>query len=372
MAWTEKRPAGWFVRWRTLEGRKPVEGPYASKGDADAAAKEFEAREPPRPRGRAGGPRPVEPLTIAQLAALWRLAMMDNEERMQRPGAQTYLDDVVARIVAVAASWKLPDRAARPADVTVAMATALRKKAHRTSANMRAILRWAQGHHGTPFPPMVDVALRPPPSRKSVKERLTERDAKACLARARRAGQLPLISCLMVYGWRPITACRLNVGSVDLKGGRISLWVKHDGEPWWHPLCGFHVDMLRPLVTGRASDEPLFVPPRRAKRKDGQPHGKDVSRWTISDGGSAGMLAVWFRRHMLRGVGTKQVRKLAISRMRAGEWPWRVPMEPVAVRLITGQKTDQIVSRYEQTNMDRVRTFMTPDARGQIGGTGAD
>lgn len=369
MAWIEKRSQGWMVRWRTAEGGKPVAGPYGSRGEAQDALDEYESRTPPkRRRGRAGGLRPIEPLTIAQLAALWRTAMMADEERMERPGAQTYLDDAERRIVAVATSWSLPDRAARPSDVTVERATALKRKAKRTSASMRAILRWARGHHGTPLDPMVDEALKPPPSRTQNRERLTDRAAKACLARARRLGQLPLISCLMVYGWRAITACRLNVGDVDLRGARIRLLIKHDGEPWWHPLFPFHVAMLRPLVEGRPPEAPLFVPPRMPKRKDGQPHERERDRWTISDAGSAGMLAVWFRRHMLTGVGTKQVKKLAISRMRSGEWPWRMPMDPMDIRRFTGQKSDAIVARYEQTNMDRSRAFM---AEGQVGGKGA-
>lgn len=365
MAWVERRQQGWVVRWRTENGEKPVAGPYGSRAEARKEAEAFEAKTPPkRRRQRATGPRPLDPLSIAQVAAKWRLDRMDNEERMERPGAQTYLDDTLRRVVAVAESWKRPDRAARPGDVTVQMAATLRKKAKRTAAGLRAILRWSRGHLGTPFDPMVDEALKPPPSKSEITGRLTDREARAVLARARRHGQLPLIACLMVYGWRPITACRLNVGNVDLKGARINLSIKHDAKPWVHPLFPFHVEMLRPLVEGRPADEPLFVPPRPPKTKKGLPHQRQCERWTISNGGSAGMLAVWFRRNMLRDVGTKQIRKLAISRMRSGEWPWKAPMDPVDVRRFTGQKTDAIVQRYEQTNMERARAFMADSSGG--------
>lgn len=358
MAWVEKRRSGWYVRWRHADGRKPAAGPYGSKGQATAAAAEYDAGNPPVRRGRAGGPRPVEPLTIAQVAALWRADRMADAERMERPGAREYLDDAHARIVAVAASWGTPAAPATPADATMVRAIALRKRDPRTSASMRAILRWARGHHGTPFDPQVDVALRPPPSKRARVDRLTDREAKVILARARRLGQLPIISCLMVYGWRPITACRRNVGHVDLKRGTIEIDRKH-GTPLVHPLFRFHVEMLRPLVEGRPPEAPLFVPPRWAKTKAGDAHQREKDRWAISATGSAGMLAVWFRRKLLAGVGSYQLKRLALSRMLAGEWPWKRPLSPEEIRLYTGQKSDAIVLRYERTNLDRARGLMS-------------
>lgn len=361
MAWVEKSAQGWVIRWRADDGTRPVAGPYPSKGDAEKAASEFEARTPKR-RRRTAGPRPVDPLTIAQLAALWRLDRMDDEERMKRPGAQTYLDEAKRLVSAV---WPAETR---PQDVTVAMAKALRKKAGRTSASMRHILRWARGNHGTPFDPMVDEALKPPPSLHERRERLTDRAVLAGLSRARRHGQLALVSCLAVYGWRGITASRADVGDVDLAGARMRLTIKHDRDAWWIPLFDFHVRMLRPLVEGRAPDAPLFVPPRHARARSADDK-RQRGRWMISPGGSAVMLATWLRRNVLPGVGSKQLKKFAVSRMLAGEWPWTRPLTRADVRLITGQKSDAIVGRYDETNLSRARAFM---AQGQSKGTRAE
>lgn len=367
MAWVEKHPHGFLVRWRLPDGSRPYAGPYASRAEADAAADEFEARQPRKARARPSQ-RPVEPLTIAGLAAEWRLDRMDNAERMGRPGAQAYLDDVLARVQAVAASWKLPDRAARPGDITVDMAKALRKRAQRTSASLRAILRWARGRHGTPFDPMVDEALKPPPSKRAKAARLTDREAKAVLARARRHGQLPLISCLMVYGWRPITACRRNVEHVDLKARTIEVDRKH-GEPIVHPLLSFHADLLRPLVEGRPKRAPLFVPPRPQRTKDGKASQRERDRWTVSKTGSAGMLAVWCARRL--GVPSYQIKRLALSRMFAGEWPWKRPLTAEEIRLYTGQQSPGVVERYERTNLARARDLFDEKPLGQSLGSWA-
>ncbi|MBA3588859.1 site-specific integrase [Methylibium sp.] len=355
MAWIEKRSHGWVVRWRDADGVARISPPpaYGSKGDAAAAAREFEQRVPPVKRRRdRPGQTPIAPLTIAALAALWHAAQVDNDERMRRPGAQAYID--AARDLAIAAAKRWGE-AAKPADVTLDGAAALRRKVPRTAAYLRAILRWARDHHGTALDPRVFTALRPPPSKRSTAGLLTERQVKAALARARRRSQLPIFSCLSTYGWRPITACRLTVGDVDLKRREITIDRKHDGTPHTHPLFPCHVAQLGALVKGRADDAPLFRPPRS---KDG------VDRWRVSKGGSAAMLAVWFRRNLLP-VGVYNLKRFALSRMASGAWPWRAPLSIPDVRLYTGHKADAMVMRYLRTNTERARSLMADFPGGQ-------
>lgn len=341
MAWPEKRPSGWYIRWREPDGRKPAAGPYGSKALAVAAAEEFDARTAPKRRRRAGA-RPVEPLTINQLAALWKQANEGDATRMARPGAAEYLATAVA-LVAKAQG------AALPGDLTPASAAALRKRLPRTASILRGILRWARDHHGTPLDPIVYASLRPQQSRRADLDLLTDRQARYVLARARRFRQLPLFSCLMLYGWRPVTACRLTVGDFDAKRGTIRLAVKHSGEPWQHPLFPFHVDMLRELAAGRPADAPLFLTPR------GKP-------WTISKTGGANTVAVWYRRNLApRGAKVGNVyacKRLAISRMLSGAWPWPAPLQPVDVRLFTAQRSDAIVVRYLASHDDRARKLV--------------
>ncbi len=356
MAWVEKHPHGFLVRWRLPDGSRPYAGPYGSRGEADAAAAEFNSRQPRKKRAVAGA-KPVEPLTIAGLAAEWRLDRMDDAKRMARPGAQAYLDDVLKRVQAVAADWKLPDRAARPGDITPDMAKALRGRHVRTAAALRGILRWARGKHGTPFEPQVDEALKAPPSERGTGALLTDRQVLAAMARARRHGQLALFSCIAIYGWRPITACRRNVEHVDLKAGTIEIDRKH-GDPIKHPLFPFHVDLLRPLVEGRPKRAPLFVPPRPQRTKDGKPSQRERDRWTISESGSAGMLAVWCFRNLGVRIYKGGLKNVALTRMLAGDWPWKRPLTTEEVRLYTGQKSAAIVERYERTNLQRARALM--------------
>ncbi|MBA3622969.1 MAG: site-specific integrase [Methylibium sp.] len=303
----------------------------------------------------------MAPLTVAAIAAMWHAAQVDSDERMQRPGALAYIN--IARDLAIAAArqWDRGSEAARPADVTIEGAIALRRRVPRTAAYLRAILRWARDHHGTALDPRVFAALRPPPSKRSTAGLLTEREVKAALARARRRGQLALVSCLSAYGWRPITACRLTVGDVDLKRREITIDRKHDGTPHTHPLFPCHVDQLRELVKGRRPSDLLFRPPRaRVTRKTGL----RTDGWAISAGGSASMLSCWFRWNLLP-VGIYALKRFAISRMAIGAWPWRAPLGLADVRLYTGHKADAIVMRYLRTNEQRARSLMADFDGGQ-------
>ncbi|MBA3684182.1 MAG: hypothetical protein H0W72_02960 [Planctomycetes bacterium] len=345
MAWVEKRPQGWVVRWRDAEGKHSTRA-YGSKAAASAAAVEFEQRTAPKRRQRRHSARPVEQLTVAQIADLWRIANEGDASRMRRPGAAEYLTTAVAQVVRTCAGkgWLMPG------DITPAAATSLRRANPKTVSILRGMLRWARDQHGVPFDPLVYAALRPAPSRRAERDLLTDRQARYVLARARRWKQMPLFSCLMAYGWRPVTACRLRVRDFNAKTGTVRTAVKHNGQPWEHPLFPEHVAMLRDLAADRPGDAPLFLTPR------GKP-------WRISARGAAATLTVWYRRNIAPkrpgNVGNiYALKRLAISRMLTGAWPWPQSLSPADVCLFTGQRSAEVVVRYFVTQADRARKLV--------------
>lgn len=353
--WGPKQlPSGaWRIRWRARDGSQPSRT-YTTRGEAARAAKDLEAKIGPTVRRKRGGlgPQPPLYLTIEQIAERWK-ETREGTAIAQRPGADRYMSDAVRMACGVAEDlgW-ITSADANAADVATLKRTTKNVGIARPLGYLRAILRWAAENAEQPLDRAADVALRAPQSRKGLADLMTDREALVALARARRLQQLPVISCLATYGWRPITACRLKVGDVDLKREQIRIAVKHDGSPWTHPLFAFHVEQLRPLVKGRDPAEPLFL----------NTHGK--VGWTNSKLGG-------FYRHCLRPAGTGSgniyaLKRLAMTRMDLGLWPWSEPLSISDIQMFTGHKTKEQVLRYLATSMTRARSLVR-GARGAVG-----
>lgn len=356
--WGPKQlPSGaWRIRWRAADGSQPS-ATYPTRADAARAARELEIKLGPTVRGarKALGPRPPTYLTIAQIIERWRQTR-EGTALAQRPGSDEYMDEVVRKAQKIAddLGWQT-SRDARASDV--ANLKRLRKNVGvaRPLSYLRAILRWAAENADQPLDVAADIAMRAPPSRKASVDLLTDREARVVLARARRLGQFALFSCLMVYGWRPITACRIKVGDVDLKRGTVRIGIKQNGEPWVHPLFAFHVDQLRPLVEGRPLSAPLFLSLRG--KRGWVPH--RLSRFyakRLRPGGNAGNIYA--------------LKRLAITRMDAGLWPWADKLAIADIQLFTGHRTKEQVLRYLATNLNRARALVRGAERGAHGAAG--
>jgi integrase len=352
--WGPKQlPSGaWRIRWRASDGSQPSKT-YPTRGEAARAARELAAKiGPTQRRKRAPGPQPPTFLTIDQIAQQWR-DTREGTAIAQRPGADAYMDEVTkqAPLIAEDLGWTT-SRDANPTDVANLKRLRRNRGVARPLSYLRVLLRWAAENAGQPLDFAADVAMRAPQSRKSSLELLTDREAKVILSRARRLQQLPIISCLITYGWRPITACRLKVGDVDLRRQVIRIGIKQHGEPWEHDLFPGHVEQLAQLVGKRAAGEPLFL-------NDAGTH-----RWWPGKLGG-------FYRHCLKPTGSRAgniyaLKRLAMTRMHRGLWPWPEPLSIADIQLFTGHKTKEQVFRYLGTNRERSR-FLVRGARGADG-----
>lgn len=354
--WGPKQlPSGaWRIRWRAPDGSQPSKT-YDAKSDASRAVRDLERKIGPtlRRKRRALGPQPPTFLSIETIADRWR-ETREGTAVATRPGADRYMSDAVRMACGMAEDlgWST-SRDANAPDVADLKRRRKNIGIARPLGYLRAILRWASENAEQPLDVAADVAMRAPQSRKAAVELLTDREAKAVLNRARRLQQLPVIACLATYGWRPITACRLRVGDVDLKAETIRISIKQNGEPWTHPLFAFHVELLRPLVAARGPAEPLFL----------NTHGK--VGWTNGKLGG-------FYRHCLRPDGGRTgniyaLKRLAMTRMHLGLWPWSEPLSISDIQLFTGHKTKEQVLRYLATNLTRARGLVRGADRGAIG-----
>jgi integrase len=210
-------------------------------------------------------------------------------------------------------------------------------------AVLRSVLRWAGEQLEQPVDVRTLVQLRPKPGHRSAPSGLLPDDEVAkrqAQAAKQSAACGALVHCLARYGWRPVTAARMKVKGVDLKGSRIDLGILKGGNPWWHPLFPDTVERLRPLVTGRDPDAPLFTSPRKGEM------------W----GERYGLVHWWER--LTGKAGIYKLKNYALSAMKRGSAPWTRPLTVSEIQLFTGHKTTSQVLVYLRADVADLAEMM--------------
>lgn len=354
MPWIEKRGKSQVVRWETVnpDGSTTTHSSkHLTEPKAKAMVKVLRAKIPDR-RKRKAGVR-VHDHSIHDLCTQWKAAKLQGGQK-----SANYAEEAAKRAEAVAdAAGILTVSQATPAAIR-AHRTATGTASHRPLSYLRAVLRWACDELGIEIPRAFFVAARPPPSIESEHRVLSETEAARIEAKARELDQWPLVRCLMLYGWRPITACRILVRHVDLaaKPPTIQLAVKRAKKPHVHPLHPEVVDLLRPLVKDRAPDDPLFL--ARFRRA-----------W-LTRGDKAEGLTRWYH-CMLRPLapecgGTNALKRWALDRMDRGLSPWERPLTLREIRLFTGHKTDSQAARYLRPNVREAARLVSAKHGGSV------
>lgn len=357
--WIEEAHGGYVIKWRE-NGERRTSRTYARKSEAEVAAVDLRQKLGPTVRRRRAGRRPVEHLTIDAIAEQWAAAHAD-----ETPGHDDYLVEVQANVkrLAKAMHWVSPGDA--NVDAIRSHLASRGGRGRRQLSYLRAVLRWAARKLDQPLDEKVDQELAAPPSKEADMDLLTEDQVDAIRERANELEVGALVDCLLTYGWRPATACRILVGDVDLDRGRIKIGTKHNGTPWRHPLFPVHVEQLRALAADRSKEDALFLNPQ------GEP-------WRLRRGeGGAEQLAGFFRDN-IRPQGAEgniyRLKNWAISKMDEGAHPWRRKLSTAQIALYTGHRTKTQILRYLRTNEEEARDLMAVDDRGgnSPGHEGAD
>lgn len=337
MPWIEKRGKQRVVRWKTVnpDGSETVHASgRLTEPKAKALVEKLRAKLPDR-RKRKAGVR-IKDHSIHEICTKWKAAKVQEAEN-----SVNYAAEAARRAEAAADAAGI---------ITVGQATAVKVRAYRTSvgasanrplAYLRAIMKWACDELEVEVPRAFFVASRPPPSAESEFPLLTDHQVEKITAEAKRLDQWPLIRCLMLYGWRPITACRILVKHVDLVNATIRLQVKRATKPHVHPLHPEAVELLRPLTVKRAQTAPLFL------SRSGKP-------W-VTRGDQAEGVTHWYKDHLNQFApecgGTNALKRWALNCMDHGLAPWPRPLTLREIRLFTGHKTDSQAMRYLRHSM---------------------
>jgi integrase len=325
MAWLEKRPGGYVVRWREggREAKAECSPVYARKDQASAKAREIAAAVAARKPAQSGVDLP-----LAEIFERY------SQRRLTEGARAIHVERTRRRIVSVcvARGWSTC-RSITPQEVA-----SWRKDGgcQRTGACLRAALRWAMETFDQPVDPRTLVALRPRPiGRRPRADLVTREQVEAWQESADQidANVGALVHCLATYGWRPITAADLIVKNLDLKTGCITTTVK-GGDVVRHPLLPATLDRLRPLVVGRSPSAPLFLHPNTQKAWEaGSPERGSIPKWC----------------RVALDLKTYDLKRYAISTM------LELKMEPQTVALFTGHRTLSQVLTYARTNESRAR-----------------
>lgn len=291
MASIEKRAAGYRVTWREGGRGAPQlhSGYHETKRKAEQEALRIEARLAAR--------KPLQPgraLDLATILARWTASRLAQ-------GRDPHSVAKAARRVELAAEG----RWTALHDITPAAIDAWRTAAKRTAGAARvlhAVLTYAQDYCDQDIERRVLVALRPGQrKRKAPQPLLSAAQVEAAMVEARKQGPsaAALLHCLSTYGWRPITAARLTVASLDAAGGTICTANK-GGHTNRHHLLAQTLAMLAPLVAGRDDAAPMFIDERQ-----------DPPRaWKLY---SAGSIPDWCEH--VAGVMSYDVKRFAITHL---------------------------------------------------------
>jgi integrase len=274
--WPYLRKGGYYIiRWENPPGVHPrhdshvPDPPITAKAEAERLCEEFRNKLPQTAPKRKAGPRPFQALTILDITRRWHA---DNERLSYRHQVLNSNTKLVT-----ANGWVYPG------DIPIDWVDGFRKD----KGNMRAVsylglvLRWGANKRMHDMDHQTLKDLKAPQSKESDADLMTQAQLDDTLARADARGQLPLAHCLSTYAWRPISACRLRVG--DIKDDTVTLRVlKGSIKPFVHTLFQETLDLLQPLMKGRAPNEFLFL------NFDGEP-------WMQTT--QAQQLIGWYRNH---------------------------------------------------------------------------
>ncbi len=345
MAYLEAVAGGYKVRWREGGRGSPLLASLviANEAEAEDERADIEGRVNARraiSRSRALGPA----MPLIDIAHRWSAAKL--ADRKIKP---IYANRTVKlfRQLSKDLGWKTV------ADITPAEVDRWRLlnngKNGRLGATIRAVLHWA-ADRGQPVPEGTWVALRPARAPRRARKPLPA--AKDIKRWSKRADSISpdagaLVHCLATYGWRPITAAKLQVRDLNLRRGEITLRdLKGGGDDLVHPLLADTVARLRKLCAKREPTDPLFLDPRTG------------AAWMGEDDETHGM-SEWWANHMDDHRGIYDLKRQAISTMLARG------LAPQEVALFTGHKSLSQVLTYARTNEERARAALAV-----IGGAG--
>jgi integrase len=340
MASVSRLPSGkWRVRWRDQTGKQVASEAVKTKIEAAALCRRVEAD----------------------------LQRQGEHDEVVRAGRLMSLGTVVDRYcesglaaqrLAAGRAWEVRDVLGRLMDETEWETTAActadavdhwriaARKAGRGDNPIRyllAVLRWA---NGAPLRQPVDPGCftlprmprpqRPPPAL------LTPEQVASVISKARKAAgetAAAIVEHLATYGCRPVEACRLVIGNVNVVAGTLAHATTKNGDPVTHPLFPEHVARYAELTKGRATDQPLFPSP-------------DGDAWWLGKRGQAAELTNWYRDTCAVELPTAQagiycLKDYAISTMEAAG------IDDRTKALFTGHRSMSSFARYKATNQDR-------------------
>lgn len=351
--WRGNRPQYAVFKWRKAGGgygtytpRPRVTSVAQARSELDGFNKRLAAQSsPPAHSGRYG---------IGALLTAWAEAH----------GDKSYVDQVqeCATAVATAMGASYVDELS-PRAVPSLIKSRGGIGTTRPLAYLRVVLNWGKAEGLITPTPEVMAALKQAPSREAAVRLLTAEEFRATIVRATAIGQGALAHCLSTYGWRPITACRLLVGDVDLTAHRIQFRRKvikgRQGQSQ-HPLFRATTDYLRPLITDRPIDAPLFT------SSTGRPWGVVESAYHLNS-----WYAYNFRGLAFGTGGIYAWKRWAITAMHRGRTPWPRAMTIPEIQAFTGHLSREHVLRYLRTNDDDTRALVGLDALGANQGANA-
>lgn len=348
----EKRGGRWILRWKPPGQKRQShwpQPPIFHRTIAEQEAKRFAeqfAQDRPKPKI---GFRPADAWTIAETADRWYHAHAQRGYAWGDSRAVARLSEVF--------------KVELVRDLTVDLIRAYRREGHAETTlwKLRRVLEWAQAERQEVGQSVLKelqpkTAGRRATTSEADVELLTDDQVGDIEKVAERHEQAPLIHCLTLYGWRPLTANLMLVRDLNLTASRptATLIIKGHSKPYIHPLSDESVRLLRPLTKGRHLTARLFLnwkgDPWRATTT---PDGLEVS---------ATQMAGWYRRtcrHLAPLCGNiYALKRYAITRMFEGRPPWTERLTPRQIRLFTGHKTDSQVMRYLRADITEAHKLL--------------
>jgi integrase len=343
-AWIESRKRGWFrVRWRK-DGKKFASHVFFNRADAEQKLSEI-SNDLSVAKEASGSTRGVA-LSIDAMLVKW--AASRSSEGGVRP---SYIQEVTAQITKLseALEWK------NVRDITAESIDRWRssipngKGTDKPLASVKSVLNWARRSLRQP----VDATVLTIPPRKRPRKLpptlMNDAEFSAVLARAKSlAGERVslLLECLGTYAWRPIDACKLECGSVDVGG--ITLKATKNGDAVRHPLLPEHAARLCALAADRKPEEKLFLDPLKRE-------------WRISKLGQAEGLSSWYKVNIGEAIfaegsgrtGIYCLKDRAISAMEDAGIDDRTKAS------FTGHRTLRVFDHYRATNPQRALAALT-------------
>ncbi len=346
-AWGIRTHQGYRANGRPICPLQMIDGGNGRRVTNEAEAKRFLADyllrlPPPAPRTTATVKQ--QRLTIGAVALKWHA---------DQPAEMTSKDEYMSRVQALMAETALG--VTYPDEITRDVIDAFKARKNNIGvdvplAYLRSVLAYAADKRWIPaLPADVMGDLSRPPSAEADVRILNRSEFDATYAVFVRKGPSyeALAHCLSTYGWRPITACRLLVGDVNLQRQEISLRVKQvrgKKRPHSHILLPPTVAMLRPLVEGRDPSEPLFL------HRD--PETGIMGGWHYGE--SADQLCNFYYANCARfALGTGGIyawKRWAIEGMAMGRRPWLKAMTVQQMMDYTGHKDPAMLLRYHRSN----------------------